>query len=217
MGDEGAVEGQVEIKKPGTADQNRVVPSAPQDHTPPKPVPVGNPLLVTATGATAATVPTACAKCGAPVHRKPAAIPFKGGPHRGGFFCRDCWILEWADNSDIASDETTRQWMAEESRRIRMRRAGGSDVLYSDGTNKAYLTPRGTVLIDLKRLPFGGADEYDPDRCKALLDMFRAVAEKQIPGYPTAFGNPENEPKPEPEPEPEKSSPVEDPPPPPHD
>ncbi len=217
MGDEGAVEGQVKIEKPATANQNRVVPSAPQDHTPPKPVPVGNPLLVTATPA--ATVPTACAKCGAPVHRKPATVPFKGGPHRGGFFCRDCWILEWAENPDIASDETTRQWMAEESRRIRMRRAGGSDVLYSDGTNKAYLTPRGTVLIDLKRLPFSGADEYDSDRFKTLLAMFQAIADKRVAGYGTVLGQPEKEPEPEPEPapEPKKSSPVEDPPPPPHD
>ncbi len=65
-----------------------------------------------------------------------------------------------------------------------MRRAGGSSTLYQDGVNKAYLTPRGTVLIDLARLPFGGPDEYDPARFQALVRLFKAVGEK-IPGFST--------------------------------
>jgi hypothetical protein len=59
----------------------------------------------------------------------------------------------------------------------------GSELLFEDGESRAFLTDRGTVLIDLKRLPFGGPDEYDGDRFKVLLKMAKAFEEKQVPGY----------------------------------
>ncbi len=185
-------EKKVEIRKA----ERRVVPAAPaQEIHPPTPVKINNPLLLTR----AAPIPTTCAQCGAPVHRTPSSVPFKGGPHQGGFLCRDCWILEWAENPDIAADAPTRQWFSDEERRIRMRRAGGSSTLYQDGVNKAYLTPRGTVLIDLARLPFGGADEYNPARFKALVRLFKAVGEK-IPGFSTALSADEKTAPPTPSP-----------------
>ena len=63
-----------------------------------------------------------------------------------------------------------------------MRRAGGASTLYQDGVNHVYLTQRGTVLIDMARLPFGGPDEYDPERVKTLLMLLMAIAEK-APGF----------------------------------
>lgn len=161
----------------------KVVPAAPLGELRPPggPLKIGNPLLLQG----GAPVPTMCAQCGAPVHRKPSSVPFKGGPHQGGFLCQECWILEWAGNPEIAADVPTRQWFAEEAARIRMRRAGGAQVLYQDGTSKAYLTPRGTVLVDLAKLPFGGPDEYDPGRYRSMLRLFEAVAQK-VPGFALA-------------------------------
>ena len=186
-------EKKVEIKKP----ERRVVPSSSvQELQPHAPLKVGNPLLVTR----AAPIPTTCAQCGAPVHRTPSSIPFKGGPHQGGFLCRECWILEWAENPDIAADTPTRQWFADEARRIRMRRAGGASTLYQDGVNKAYLTQRGTVLIDIARAPFGGPDEYDPARFQTLMRLFKVVAEK-VPGFaPGGTAEPETPAPPAPPP-----------------
>ena len=167
---------QVEITKQNL---HKVVPAAPQGELQgPKPVKVSNPILITRP----AGVPTTCAKCGAPVHRTPSAVPFKGGPYQGGFLCGDCWVLDWEGNPDIAADGPTRQWLSEEARRIKMRRAGGASTLYQDGVNHVYLTQRGTVLIDLVRLPFGGPDEYDPERVKTLLMLLMAIAEK-APGF----------------------------------
>lgn len=170
-------ERELQFKKPSAP---KVVPAAPshQVQVPKAPRAVENPLLV----ARRSAIPMSCAKCSAPVHRKPSSVPFQGGPHQGGFLCQECWILEWADNPEIAADAPTRQWFAEEAARIRTRRAGGSEVLYHDGVNKAYLTPRGTVLIDLAKLPFGSPDEYDPGRFSALMGLFRAVSAK-VNGY----------------------------------
>jgi hypothetical protein len=178
---------EMEIKRP----ERRVVPATndPKGVVPPKPMPVGNPLLINR----AAPIPTACAQCGTPVRRTPGSVPFTSGPHQGGFLCRDCWILEWEGNPDVAADSPTRKWFAEEAQRIRVRRAGGAEILYNDGHHKAYLTPRGTILIDVARLPFGGPDEYDPDRFKTLMQVFKAVGEK-VPG----FGGPATEPPPKP-------------------
>ncbi len=183
-------EKKVEIRK---QDSHRVVPAAPhQELQGSKPVKVANPLLV----ARSAPVPTTCAQCGAPVHRTPSSIPFKQGPHQGGFLCRECWILEWAGSPEIAADAPTRQWFEEEARRIKIRRAGGSSTIYQDGVNTVYLTQRGTVLIDLARLPFGSPDEYDPERFRALMRLFQAVA-KKMPGFGAEEKPPvDNPPKP---------------------
>jgi hypothetical protein len=183
---------QAEIKIEGAA-VAKIVPAAPssQVRPPQPPLSIGNPMLLTR----AAPIPTACAQCGATVHRTPSSTPFKGGPHHGGFMCPECWILEWADHPEIAADAPTRQWFAEEAARIRTRRAGGAEVLYRDGQNKAYLTKRGTVLVDLAKLPFGSPDEYDPDRFRTLIRLFRAVASK-VDGYEM--------PDPDPIPEPPK-------------
>lgn len=114
-------------------------------------------------------IPATCAQCGAEIKRAPASVPFKGGPHHGGFLCQDCWVLEWDANSDIAADLATRQWFSAEARKIRLRRAAvNGEVVYQNGEARAYRTQRGTVVIDIKRIPFGGADEFDRARLEEL-------------------------------------------------
>jgi len=62
-----------------------------------------------------------------------------------------------------------------------VKRAGaGSELLFEEDGNRAYLTDRGTVLIDLKRLPFGGPDEYDAARFQILLKMAKAFEAKGV-------------------------------------
>lgn len=93
-------------------------------------------------------------------------------------------VLDWSDQPGIAADAETRQWIEEESRRIRLQRAGeGSQLVYDDGANRAYLTRRGTVVVDLARAPFGAPDEYDADRFQSLMRLFEGVKDAEIDGY----------------------------------
>ena len=117
-------------------------------------------------------VPVLCVKCGAKTQKTQSSRPFNEGPYKGGFLCQDCIILDWSDQPGIAADVATRKWLEEESRRIRLQRAGeGAKLVYDDGANRAYLTRRGTVVVDLARAPFGAPDEYDADRFQALMRL----------------------------------------------
>lgn len=130
-----------------------------------------------------APIPATCAQCGAEIKRTPASVPFRGGPHQGGFLCQECWILEWDSNPDIAADAATRQWFYQEARKIRLKRAStGGEVIYQNGENRAYRTQRGTIVIDLKRIPFGGADEFDRQRLDELRKLLGSV------GFPPVEG-----------------------------
>ncbi len=129
-------------------------------------------------------IPISCAQCGAKTKRSSTARPFQDGPFKGGFLCGECWILFWDDHPEVLADAKSRQWAAREARAIRVKRAGaGSELIFDEDGNRAYLTPRGTILIDLKRLPFGGPDEYNPERFKILSRMFEAAGRKGILGY----------------------------------
>jgi len=145
------------------------------------PIPVSNP---NGPAVRRAPIPISCAQCGCRMTRDPATVPFRVGPYKGGFLCRDCWVLYWDDHPEMLADAQSRQWVQGESRSIRLRRAGaGSELLFEEDGNRAYLTERGTVLIDLKRLPFGGPDEYDGARFQLLLKMAEAFKKKEVPGY----------------------------------
>lgn len=129
-------------------------------------------------------MPIHCAKCGVKTQGTPGSTPFNAGPYKGGFLCQECMVLDWADRPEIAADAATRQWIESEARRIRLKRAGeGSKLLYDDGHNRAYLTRRGTVMVDLERVPFGGPDEFDPNRFQSLMRLFEAVRDAEVPGY----------------------------------
>jgi hypothetical protein len=141
------------------------------------PIPVENPGMISRR----TPVPVLCAQCGDRMTRDPATVPFQTGQYKGGFFCRECWILYWDEHPEILADAASRQWVLVEARAIRVKRAGaGSELLFEEDGSRAYLTERGTVLIDLKRLQFGGPDEYDAGRFQILLKMAKAFQEKQV-------------------------------------
>ena len=146
-----------------------------------QPMPVENSLLV------GRKVPVAvlCAECGQKMTRTPTARPFSEGPHKGGFRCQSCWALYWDEHPELLANQESRRLVANQAREIRIKRAGGegSELLYDDGENKAFLTARGTIVLALKRSTFDGPDEYDGERFKTLLKAIEAVYGKKVPGY----------------------------------
>lgn len=145
-----------------------------------QPMPVENP------GMMARRVPVTlfCAQCGSKMTRDPAAVPFRSGQWKGGFLCQECWVLYWDEHPELLADAQSRRWVSQQARSIRLKRVGGgSELLFEEGANRAYLTERGTVIVDLERLPFGGPDEYDPARFAMLLKVAQACRDKGVPGY----------------------------------
>ena len=141
------------------------------------------PIQVENPGMISRRIPIAvsCAQCGDKMTRDPATVPFQTGPYKGGFLCKECWILYWDEHPEILADASSRQWVKAEARSIRMKRAGaGCELLFEEDGNRAYLTDRGTVLVDLKRMPFGGPDEYDAPRFQILLRMAKAFEAKGV-------------------------------------
>jgi len=126
-------------------------------------------------------IPVSCIQCGDKMTRDPATVPFQTGPYKGGFLCGECWVLYWDEHPEILADAASRQWVKAQARAILIKRAGaGSELLFEEDGNRAYLTDRGTVLIDLKRMPFGGPDEYDAARFQMLLKMAKAFEAKGV-------------------------------------
>lgn len=126
-------------------------------------------------------IPVSCIQCGEKMTRDPATVPFQTGPYKGGFLCTECWVLYWDEHPEILADAASRQWVKAQARAILIKRAGaGSELLFEEDGNRAYLTDRGTVLIDLKRMPFGGPDEYDASRFQMLLKMAKAFEAKGV-------------------------------------
>lgn len=137
-----------------------------------EPITVDNPGFVTRKQ----PIGTTCAQCGAKTSVKPGSLPFSSGPYKGGFLCPDCWTLFWDEHPELLGDAKSRAVVAEEARRIRLKRAGdGSELIVEDTGNRAFYTRRGTVVIDLKRLPFGGADEYDAQRIATMRRLLEAA------------------------------------------
>lgn len=124
-------------------------------------------------------IPTNCAQCGARTVRDPGTLPFSTGPYKGGFFCKDCWTLHWDEHPELLADAATRAEVAEKAREIRLRRAGNAcEILAEADGARAYLTPRGTVFLEIPRNPFGGPDEFDPARFKTLATLMEGVRQK---------------------------------------
>lgn len=124
-----------------------------------------------------------CAACNKPIKKKPGTTPFKDGPYRGGYICGDCLILSLAADAPNIKDSNARRNIVQEAAKINAKRAQGKgEILFDEPEAKAWLTERGTILVEVQRVPFGMADEWDPDRFRMFFKAFKAVA-SQIPGY----------------------------------
>jgi hypothetical protein len=123
-----------------------------------------------------------CAKCDRAIHPRRGAEPFRKGPYKGGFLCPECFILDQDEHPDPKMSPAARGRLAEEAKKIRQEIAiTRGELMHEDDDVRAWMTPRGTIHLDLKRTPFSGPDEYDIWRFRALLRAFRAVG-KQCPG-----------------------------------
>lgn len=114
-----------------------------------------------------------CALCEAqfPVRNPQPGEPFSGGPYRGRYWCMACWTLYWAEHPEHLADEDSRKFVAQEAKTIRVKR--GAEIVHEDGESRVYLTPRGTLLFDIKSTVALGECEFDPERFSLLL---RAIA-----------------------------------------
>lgn len=120
-----------------------------------------------------------CEKCDRSIPARRGATPFRSGPYEGGLLCPDCYILFLDENPDPNSSEAARGRMAEEARKIRQEHAMlHGELMHEDDEVRAWLTPRGTILVDLKRVMFCGNDEYTIWRFRALVRAMRSVGEK---------------------------------------
>lgn len=136
-----------------------------------------------------------CSLCDGPVRVPPAGPPFSSGPHKGRYWCGDCWTLYWAEHPGDLADEASRHYVYTQKRLIKMRRekkdrlesAGKlSEAIFEDEGSHVFLTERGTFHFSLA-LPEGMApDEYDASRFRMLIKAVRAIAVK-FPGYEEAF------------------------------
>jgi|FLYN01.1.fsa_nt_gi hypothetical protein len=131
-----------------------------------------------------------CALCGGKVRLPPAGPPFPQGPYVGRYWCSECWILYWDEHPEELSDEESRNHVALQARKIRIRRAheervrrmqgvdlGGAEILFEEGEHRAFLTSRGTVVFSLGYPPGAtlAPDEYDRERLALLGRALRAV------------------------------------------
>lgn len=126
--------------------------------------------------------PVFCEGCGERIQVNRSATPFKDGPYKGGFVCNNCFVV-YLDEHPEKTTAGERGRIAKEADAIRLQRATAhGELLFEEAEAKAWLTPRGTVFVELPRMPFGGPMDFDPDRFRTLMRMFAAVREK-IPGY----------------------------------
>lgn len=126
-----------------------------------------------------------CAVCGAQLQKPLRGRPFPDGPHRGRYWCPDCWTLHYDAHPELFGDAVSRKINSEQAARIRAKRAAGgpgSELVFSEGGSNVYLTVKGTVLFHIEPLPWSTADEFDPDRMRTFVKALQAVA-KSVPGY----------------------------------
>ena len=121
-----------------------------------------------------------CAICAGALRIPPAGDPFSQGPYCGRYLCADCWTLYWAEHPEDLADEESRQYVREEARQIRLKR--GAELLFEEGTNRVYLSPRGTLVFDVHGCVETAPNEFDPERFQFVMKAFKTIAEK-VPAY----------------------------------
>lgn len=128
-----------------------------------------------------------CCECRGPVRMPPCGDPFPAGPYKGLYRCADCWTIFWSEHPEDLADPESIEYCRAEARRIRAERIQkGAELVYARGEVRAFLSERGTLVLDLPR-GIGQADfEFDPERFQALLELVRAVEAERIPGFSEA-------------------------------
>lgn len=117
-----------------------------------------------------------CALCLGRLRVPPAGPPFSQGPNVGRYLCADCWTLYWNEHPEHLADEETRRYVADEARRITLRRQAA--VLFEEEGGRAYRTTRGTVVFEIK-CPDGMApNEFDAARLEVLAKAVEAVTKR---------------------------------------
>src|SRR4029079_3259822 len=83
------------------------------------------PIQVENPGMISRRIPIAvsCAQCGDKMTRDPATVPFQTGPFKGGFLCKECWVLYWDEHPEILAAAASGQWVKIEARASRVKRA----------------------------------------------------------------------------------------------
>jgi hypothetical protein len=132
-----------------------------------------------------------CGGCGGPVRIPPAGDPFSDGPQKGRYRCAECWTLWWDEHPGDLVDEETREYVAAEASKIRIRRAhearikerhgmtlGQAEILFEDGESRVFLTERGTLLFSIDCPEHFSPDEFDPDRLRTLARALAVVHQK---------------------------------------
>jgi hypothetical protein len=122
-----------------------------------------------------------CGLCGGAVRTPPASDPFSTGSYAGRYWCADCWTLYWHEHPEHLADSPSRLYVAKEAQRIRCAR--GWELLFEEGDNKAFLTERGTLMIQLSPVEGFGVGEYHPDQFRVLVRALREIDRKNVPGF----------------------------------
>ena len=125
-----------------------------------------------------------CGSCRGEVKSHPRSNPFLTGPWRGRYLCMECWTLYWAEHPEDLSDQDTKDLVLEESKKIRLKRE--NEILYEEGQNRVYLSPRGTLIFDIHTAVETGPNEFDPERFQSLIRAIRGISGK-VPGYEVAL------------------------------
>lgn len=118
-----------------------------------------------------------CAQCHGRLRIPPAGPPFSQGPNVGCYLCRDCWTLYWDEHPKSLADDDSRRYVAEEAKRIRLRRQAA--VLFQDGQSTVYLSSRGTVVFDIKSTADLAPNEYDAGKLALLVKAVNEIAERK--------------------------------------
>lgn len=122
-------------------------------------------------------LPIVCVSCNEELRKlRPGSKPFKDGPYKGGYVCTDCYILSLDEDSKAQASVRL------EANKIRAKRAQWrKELLFDDPDGKAWLTDRGTILLEIKKLSFGAPEEFDAARFQVFVRAFKEIA-KKMPG-----------------------------------
>jgi len=117
-----------------------------------------------------------CAQCCGRLRVPPAGPPFSGGPNVGRYLCADCWTLYYAEHPEHLSDEDTKKYIAEEARRIKLRRQ--ASVLYEDSRIKVYMSARKTMVFEFHGSQDLAPLEFDADKLACFMKAITALQAK---------------------------------------